>query len=188
MTPAALSALHKGETANFIAATTPGGIEAQERAGQIEESFNETLPIIGTSSCRPTWEALGFVFGEPADDIFVNATFPKGWRKRPTDHAMWSELLDEQGRCRAAIFYKAAFYDRHAHVSFTCRYSFSAHEEDGPRHYKTVVLDAGTVIHTIGRRDKDTPSTDHREDAISWLNSNFPEWESPAAYWEQSGK
>jgi hypothetical protein len=31
---------------------------------------------------------------------------------------MWSQLVDAEGVPRVAIFYKAAFYDRKAHMSF----------------------------------------------------------------------
>lgn len=117
MTPAALKALTSGDLQNFVAATTPGGIEAQERRGQAEQAKSETLPIKGTDGDnRKTFEALGFVFGSKVDALFVNVTFPPGWRKNPTDHSMWTELLDDKGNKRAMIFYKAAFYDRHAEV------------------------------------------------------------------------
>lgn len=118
MTPAALSAALAGNIDNFIAASTPGGIKAQEKAGQIEQSFADTLPIKGTSTPeqRAKFEALGFVFGDSADDLFVKATFPKGWKKKVTDHDMWTEIVDERGTKRGGIFYKAAFYDRSAHV------------------------------------------------------------------------
>lgn len=87
------------------------------KAGQIEQSFKETLPIEGTSGeSRAAFEALGFVFGVPADDLFVNVTFPKGWRKQPTYRDMWTNVLDEKGTVQASIFYKAAFYDRRAFV------------------------------------------------------------------------
>lgn len=117
MTPAALAALLQGDAKNFVAASTPGGIEAQEKDGQIEQSFLETLPIDGTANGRgrEKFEALGFVFGEAHDNLFVKATFPRGWRKRPTDHDMWTDIVDEQGHKRGSIFYKAAFYDRKAH-------------------------------------------------------------------------
>jgi hypothetical protein len=48
------------------------------------------------------------------DPIFCLAELPKGWKKRPTEHSMWSELVDENNVVKAEIFYKAAFYDRSA--------------------------------------------------------------------------
>jgi hypothetical protein len=112
MTPAAVSAAARGDMENFLVAATPGGIEAQEAMGQAAlVGTKNTLPI----QCpRKELKALGFVFGEPLDDLFLNVTFPPGWSKEATDHSMWSDLLDETGKKRGSIFYKAAFYDRRA--------------------------------------------------------------------------
>src|SRR5262245_36184498 len=118
LTPAALSALAKGDFENFIAASTPGGIEAQEKAGQAELVRSAKLPKEGY--LRETAEALGIVFSGDIDDLFVAVTLPTGWRLQATDHSMHSDLLDEQGRRRAGVFYKAAFYDRAAHMSLCC--------------------------------------------------------------------
>ena len=41
---------------------------------------------------------------------------PQGWTRRATDHDMHSEILDEAGKIRISVFYKAAFYDRRAHA------------------------------------------------------------------------
>jgi hypothetical protein len=51
-----------------------------------------------------------------------------------SDHAMWSYLVDELGRERVSIFYKAAFYDRSAHMSLTSLGSYvrNSVEYDGP--------------------------------------------------------
>ncbi len=185
MIPAALGALVSGEYENFKSASTPGGIEKQEKQGQIDQSFAETLPIQGTANCRPVWEKLGFVFGEPADDIFVNVKFPEGWRKSCTDHSMWSNLLDDKGQKRAGIFYKAAFYDRSAHVGFDRRYGYETYVDCGGGRLATIVTDAGKEIHRIG----DRPETDYaqsevlRKEAMAWLTENFPQWEDAQAYW-----
>ena len=60
---------------------------------------------------------MGVVYGEDVDDLFVNVTLPPSWQVNPTDHSMWSELVDSDGVVRAQIFYKAAFYDRSAFIS-----------------------------------------------------------------------
>ncbi len=130
MTPAALRALQEGSIENFVTATTPGGIEAQEKQGQLSMAGRPgKLPIKGTNTKeeRERWEALGFVFGPPVhsgDDpqLWVEVVFPLGWTVVPTDHSMWSDILDAQGRKRAMMFYKAAFYDQKAHVQLERRY------------------------------------------------------------------
>jgi hypothetical protein len=64
------------------------------------------------------FEALGFKLGDPdpQDSLFRPVTLPEGWRREASDHAMWSNIVDPNGRKRVAIFYKAAFYDRKAHM------------------------------------------------------------------------
>lgn len=108
MGPAQLIALVRGD----IDLAMPGGIERQEAMGQA--AFVGTKSSLPIECPRAELEALGFVFGEPIDDLFVSVTFPAGWSKKATDHSMWSDLLDDQGRKRGSIFYKAAFYDRRA--------------------------------------------------------------------------
>jgi hypothetical protein len=92
-------------------------IEGQERDGQRQLVNSDRLPSqMGDQSA---YEALGFTFGEPdeRDPMFRPATLPPGWKREGSDHAMWSYLLDELGRKRVGIFYKAAFYDRSAHMT-----------------------------------------------------------------------
>ncbi len=60
---------------------------------------------------------MGIEFLQEADDLFVFAILPDGWKKQATDHDMHSELIDDKGVVRARIFYKAAFYDRSASIT-----------------------------------------------------------------------
>ena len=194
MTPAALSAAAMGDVDNFLAAATPGGIERQEAAGQASFVAQETLPI----ECPKTeLETLGFVFGEPKDDLFVAVTFPDGWTKKATDHSMWSDLLDPKGRKRGAMFYKAAFYDRNAHMGrLATRYSVSAEYLDAdlkpthgePAKYRAVVVDNAT-----GDAILRTDTCDGRAYSVhtqlcvwakQWLDEQFPQHCNPLAYWD----
>lgn len=115
--PAALSALLKGDLKNAMVAQTPGGIEAQEAQGQKDMVESQVFPKKHNGCVKEDFEKMGVVYGEDKDDIFVNVTLPKGWQIKPTDHSMWSEILNEKGKVIANIFYKAAFYDRHAYIS-----------------------------------------------------------------------
>lgn len=97
---------------------TPSMIEAQEAQGQRELINSAQLPVDIDPISRAKLESAGVVFGavSKGDPMFRTATLPAGWRKAATSHSMWSDLLDENGDKRAAIFYKAAFYDRSAHM------------------------------------------------------------------------
>lgn len=106
-----LAAAMAGESASDL-------IEAQEAQGQRELVNSTQLPVKVNSGDRKTLEKAGVVFGRATGiDLFVEATLPAGWKKKATDHSMWSELVDETGKVRATIFYKAAFYDRDAFIN-----------------------------------------------------------------------
>ena len=89
-------------------------VEEDERLGTEQLAKSDLIPAQGP---RAELEAMGFVFGAPkmGDDLFVHAVFPKGWAWQTTEHAMWNYIVDETGKRRVAVFYKAAFYDRRAH-------------------------------------------------------------------------
>ncbi len=95
------------------------GILAQEAQGQQSFVNSETLPNEMSPATKTALEEAGVKFLEPVknDELFQYVELPEGWKKVPTDHSMWSDLVDETGRRRATIFYKAAFYDRRASIS-----------------------------------------------------------------------
>jgi len=182
-----------GDYENMIAALTPGGIEAQEKRGQLKQAAMQTLPR-QMGSHRQAFEKLGFKFGKNVDELFIEATFPKGWKKQPTDHDMWSDILDDKGRKRGAIFYKAAFYDQKAQAHLDPRFSV---REDYGKETRTV-----RVHDECGLVDKKivglvSPNWNDREKAIilqakidkarksleEWLNKEYPKWDNVLAHW-----
>lgn len=94
-------------------------IVAMEKDGQRELVASDVLPAQMDQSARERLESLGVGFIGPVegDPVFVLVTLPHGWSKRPTNHDMWSELVDASGAVIARLFYKAAFYDRRASLS-----------------------------------------------------------------------
>ena len=186
--PASLSALLSGDIENAIIAATPGGIEAQEKRGQNTFVNSSSLPKNMLHGCtREKLEKMGIVFGEDEDDIFISVTLPEGWKKQATEHSMWSDLIDDKGRKRAAIFYKAAFYDRNAHIWLVKRYGFNLYAEgDCANESKSVITDCEKPIHTIGSRKNDDYdiNNEHNELAKQWLDEHFPEWNDEMAYWD----
>lgn len=193
MTPEAVLALANGDMKNFMAASLPGGIEAQEAAGQADFVANETLPKDMRKGVREELEKVGVVFGEPVDKLFLAAKLPNGWRKVPTDHSMWSKLVDEKCRTRAMIFYKAAFYDMSAHINLTQRFSVSNYHEVSPvaiefkkTHYDVVVTDCEAVIHRVGMYEQRDYSAGEKlyNEAKAWLEGQYPNWQDATAYWD----
>lgn len=184
LTPAAIAALAANDVDNFIVAATEGGIEQQEAEGQQALCANSArLPKEGDNHKeidRALYEKMGIVFGDDANDLFVNVTLPEGWKITPTDHSMWNRLEDDKGRQRAAIFYKAAFYDERASISLRTRFSIqktycNAEGESAyhgnqppkfePTHETYQVKDADTVVFVVppipmfkGRRDEERES------------------------------
>lgn len=184
---------------NLIAATSPGGIEEQEKNGQLKlnNSFDR-LPRMMRNH-RQQLEQLGFVFGGNIDDLFVSVAPPVGWTLQPSDHSMWSYVHDEQGRRRAGVFYKASFYDRKAEMSLDTRYGISRYRAcdiDGhlldlapgvmPDYVLCVIEDHDkSVVIVIGKRER----LDHKQADVldaraeAWLEENKPDWRNPLAYW-----
>lgn len=193
MNLAALRALLEGDTENAIVASTPGGIEAQEAAGQAGLVADSTLPTKCSYCTREQLELMGIVFFEPIDDLFVKVKLPGGWKKAPTDHSMWSNLIDEKGRVRAMIFYKAAFYDMDAFISLERRFAFRNERlgndyDTSPR--AAIVLDQGEVI---WQSEPESPSGEvptyeagerYLPEARAWLDERYPDWQDPLAYWD----
>ena len=100
-------------------------VTAQEKAGQRQLVSSASLPT-DTHRTDAEFEALGFVFGDPdpSDPMFRPTTLPAGWSKRGSDHDMWSYVVDEHGRDRVSVFYKAAWYDRAAHMYLNTVYGY----------------------------------------------------------------
>jgi len=135
---------------------------------------------------------------------------PEGWRFEQSDHSMWSNLVDGNGFKRGSMFYKAAFYDRSAHLGLNTRLTttedLKAAKADGTLRCSAIARipgkddEDGCVIHTITHPEK-FPDRYHtaneaerrryfeasdkiREDISKWLLENYPDARSPHAYWD----
>lgn len=186
ITPAFLSALASGDLHNAMVAGTPGGIEAQEAAGQamLTLKFNQ-LPKDGMDRHRDALERIGFKIGNDVDDIFVSVTAPAGWTLRAApDHSMWSYVHDEQGRKRGSVFYKAAFYDRNAHFSLQPRYSGGGDYRENQKRYSVAKDTAtGQVLIEFGPTEDYAQSEKEDRATLEWLDAAFPDWRNVEAYW-----
>jgi hypothetical protein len=96
-------------------------VENMEAAGARELQMSDLLPT--DMGDRKPYEEMGIVFGEinPKDPLFTFATIPQGWKKiSDKNDPRHMHLVDETGKKRVYIFYKAASYDRTASMS-PCR-------------------------------------------------------------------
>ena len=113
------------EMKSWVMGGAPKKIEEQEAQGQ--KSFVESTTLPTKIKCasggdpKAILEAAGvkFLGVVEGDSMFQYAELPLGCKKVATDHSMWSKLVDDKGHERAMIFYKAAFYDRSAHMSLS---------------------------------------------------------------------
>ena len=175
------------------------GILAQEAQGQRSFFGSDTLPTeMGRHSdfdTKAILEAAGvkFLGSVEGDEIFQYVEFPQGWKKVATDHSMWSNLVDDKGRVRASIFYKAAFYDRSAHMSLSTKFGVSRDYDRQDKENVAVarVTDGGKVVHTTepiqlptDDRQKYEVAGQADKAAVEWLDKNHADWRNPGAYWD----
>ena len=185
--------LFSGEPAPASAA---GAIVAQEKAGQTSFVKSDTLPSQMSREARLGLETAGVVFGDPVpgDYLFVYVTLPNGWYKEGTSHDMYSSLMDNKGRKRAGIFYKAAFYDRRADLRIESRFEVRQDYNATGGTVIYYVTDGGEKVFTTdpiaykgekyGRHHQKAQKK-ALETCESWLKSNdFPEWANPGMYWD----
>ena len=99
---------------------TTGQIEEQEKAGQaaLAGSGKAFLPRESNLDRLTVTKRTGILFHEDADELFVQVTLPPGWSIQPTEHALYTVLQDAAGKLQAEVFYKAAFYDRKADITW----------------------------------------------------------------------
>lgn len=172
-------------------------IADMESQGQ-RELVNQTTQLPKQGSDDPAWEKMGVMFGDvvPNDPIFRKVELPAGWKLRPTDHAMWNDLLDDQGRVRGKMFYKAAFYDRSANIRAETRYGMDREykvkdDYDSPRREVAKDFATGKVLFASDFLEQPTRYTEEsaaaedaaRKKVLDWLDTNRPDWKNAAAYW-----
>jgi hypothetical protein len=86
--------------------TPAGKARREERSAHLQRCFNQ----------HHDWVQATYGLEDP---LFIRAQLPEGWTGADPGHpqGIWSYIKDDEGYDRIAIFYKAAFYDRHAHMS-----------------------------------------------------------------------
>lgn len=142
---------------------------------------------------RAALTAAGVRFTGQGDDVLERVELPAGWKLEPTDHSMWSKLVDETGAERASCFYKGAFYDRRATVHVATRYRLQSDlsedlDEHGNRHGRFTVVDARTSAVLFATEPGTLSYADdsyerHEKACVAYLDEHFPQWRDPGAYW-----
>ena len=180
------------------AVSVPSNIaEGQARYGQKEFVNSQQLP----SKCnwpsrgvdlKKQYKKLGIkVVGKTSvDDLFLDVVLPEGWKLECTDHSMWNRLMDDKGRERATIFYKAAFYDRDAFINFNHRYITGCEyveKEEGdkfiPKYYCVKDTTTGEeLFKTEVTKEYEDQRLDNK--SVKWLKKKYPKYEDINAYWD----
>jgi hypothetical protein len=103
----------------WLRGLNPDAIIDQEWRGQAQVIESSAIPtnLLGGITDDVLTD-VGFELGEPFKDdpMFRPAKLPEGWSIVATDHPMWTEIVDADGLAWFQLFYKAAFYDRKAHL------------------------------------------------------------------------
>lgn len=176
----------------------PQRILDQEAEGQESFVTSTTLPTrIMTDDGKKILESFGVVFGDEVEDdpMFQYVTLPEGWKREGTGHSMHSDVLDDKGRKRIGVFYKAAFYDRSANMHVNRRYSYTYDYERSEAEdvHVGVAKDGEEVIYETdplpGKKANGEEDYDSYRNcqalAKAWLDEHYPEWNDPAAYWDE---
>jgi hypothetical protein len=179
----------------LLAAAMGGGAERAfdeaQRAGQGELVAARAENVLSLPTAlrdpRELFEAMGLVFGEtPKDDpMFTPTTVPEGW-----------SVVDDRGRPRASIFYKAAFWDREAFMRVLSRFRIERDYESADARDRSVtrmrVYDAALpgYIHTVEGQNHTHGEYDHELDvtllasAETWLSAHHPTWKQRGGGWD----
>ena len=186
---------------DWLFGVNPNAIEQQEAQGQKELIASSQLPRICNSprgiNATEQYHKMGIktFTSSKGDDLFIGVSLPARWQLKETDHSMWNNLMDDKGRKRAMIFYKAAFYDRDSFINFETRYftkrqyfkeevnQETGKEWDDAQTLSVIDGNTGEAIWTSEKhfyRDNEKYS----QQAAGWLKENFPAWEDINKYWD----
>ena len=164
-------------------------IERQEAQGQQQLTQSSQLPAKnnGREDITAFYQACGIKVIGPSkgDRLFLDVQLPEGWKINPTDHSMWSNLVDANGCVRASIFYKAAFYDREAFINMQCRYRTMFDmmpKNDAFWRYRVIDAKTGENLAEDEWKNYGDAAQNH-DHWKGWLAERFPNHADPTAYW-----
>ena len=149
---------------------------------------------------RVQYEKMGIDIVNDFDDLFWNVKLPEGWEIKATEHPMWNEVRDAQGRKRMTFFYKAAFYDRDAFSNLQTRFQLEVTHTADPgedynvwskSNYRGTIKDGDVVI----LQTRELPPTGNYaeddklkdllwEELETFMKEHWPKYKDVHAYWE----
>lgn len=163
----------------------------KEAEGHKKVAGYDRLPIDLNGTPAEHFVQLGFVLGERLNAHFLKAEFPKGWSVQPTSHPMWSDILDEKGFIRGAIFYKSSFYDEKAHTNLHCRVVYRPEWDENSdfKGYEVFCKMPNKQEKRLAFFDKSegensSKSGEGLANTKKYLEENYPEYTNPCAYWD----
>lgn len=158
------------------------------------------LPHPQDEETRAALAAAGVEWGERIDQMYCQAKVPEGWKTERTDHHLYTNLLDANGRVRAMMLIHA--WDRDAWLSGRTRLTATHHVDQSYERdpaavpaIKTsngVILWRGTPIAAVkGGYTKEGARIPNHYDlaqkrAAEILSQFWPEWQNIQAYWDVS--
>jgi len=129
---------------------------------------------------------------------FCEAVIPEGWSVKAGNHPHWQELVDQNNRVRADLYFCSEFAVTKAFMAlrrrFTTVFEFSEDKtslrvcvmDNDDRMYSTDWIDCQyTDSHSRTSNQHDWQIHQKLEaQAKSWLNSNFSGWENCLNLWD----
>lgn len=176
----------------------PSAIEAQEQQGQKELLESSQLPIKVNYprgiNIDEQYALMGIKVVEKTeeDELFLTVKLPNGWKIERTDHSLWTKLVDNKGRERATIFYKAAFYDRDSFINFRTRYNWQGNydSEDTISYFVKdngtgeILFETEVMSQDVSQPDYFKKQEDLQEQCKEFLKENYTDHENINAYWD----
>lgn len=179
------------------------GLAVAMGGGNASDAINQTARSRANASCQiarnidsatkaQLW-LMGIVCEFKGTGLLCDAYLPLNWKIKPTDHYMYSHIVDDKGRCRAQLGLKST--DNWASVVIYTRlqptYTMDKWVlKNAPEEAVPIIQDSDGKVLWRGtpdkkRNEKDFDSTDRaRRNAIYLLSLLYPNWRKEEAYWD----
>ena len=130
-----------------------------------------------------------------ANKYSYEVQLPQGWQLCQSNHPHWQELIDDQGRTRADIYFCRDFRSTRTFISLRRRYTTSVEVSQDNTSVRMLILDGARQIHAtdwvaLGNHTEQAhrffewkAHEEAERQAKEWLRQNFPHWQSCLHYW-----